>query len=397
MLRIAIRQTPVCLLLKLVSGLLPFCWEARHFYGVADQQIRFSSLTITVQPVDQADCKGNKATFSVFTEYGSGPVHYQWKRKRPVDPEFAAFGARDSLKLPIYNIGTGSEAPDGTLYQVTVSDQNSSVISAIAMLTVNSITGIAPLGVASYTLNQGENLWFKVQTNGNIPSGYQWIKKQGTGAWRDLADNSIITGSQQNQLNFCKISPPDSGIYKLRVTFPTINGNLCIETSTITRKVSVIPVVDNMPPYFSSLSNETRILCPQPIEVADWNEQLACILPERTIYYRFLQGSPLFNQSSTNFFDNITPSTELILHWGIYTIGNPIAPILDNSGTILDDRIGQISLHPMNFDLVQRLPEAPCCQIIYWLEDGAGNLTPDSLRHRIYIRVENPPDLIRNF
>jgi len=358
---------------------------------------RSGEFAITVQPADQVDCKGNKATFSVAIRDAVGAVHYQWRRKRPADPAFATFGAQDSMKLPVYNIGTGSEAPDGTLYQVMVSDQNSSLISATARLTVNAITGISPVGVATYTLNQGENLWFKVLTTGNSPTTYQWIRKQGSGLWLDLADNSIITGSRQEQLNINKISLPDSGLYKLRVTFPTINGNLCVETSSVSRKVIVLPVIDIAPPTFSNLSNETRTLCPMAISQADWSEQLSDIFPERVVSARLQKNSTQFNLFNTCFSDNITPSADLILHWGIYTLGNVSTPILDVSGTILDDRIGQISLHSESIDLVQELPENPCSQIIYWLEDGAGNLTPDSLRHRINILISQPPNLISNF
>lgn len=384
------RQVLLFLLLKLISG-------AAFFFGNTAKQICSGELTITVQPADQADCKGNKATFSVVAVEGIGPIHYLWKRKRPADPAFATFGARDSMKLPVYNIGTGSEAPDGTLYQVAVSDQNSIIVSETARLTVNTITGIAPVGVATYTLNQGDNLWFKVLTSGNNPTAYQWIKKLGSGTWRDLADNSIISGSQQSQLDFSKISLPDSGIYKLRVTFPTINGNQCIETSTITRKIIVLPVIDIVPPFFPNLFTETKILCPQEIEQADWNDQLSGVYPERVTFYRIQKNSQQFDQSSVNFSDNITPSSDLILHWGIYSTGDLTIPIPDNAGTILENRIGQISIHPENIDLLQLQPEDPCCQIIYWLEDGAGNLTPDSLRLRIFIRISQPPDLIRNF
>ena len=196
-----------------------------------------TTLNIKVQPENQADCKGNKATFSVVAEGGTGPVHYLWKRKRPQDVEFSTFGAKDSTKLAVYNIGSATDSPDGTLYQVTVSDQINMVMSVIATLTVNQISGISPVGVATYTLNQGENLWLKVLTSGNIPLAYQWIKKFGSNDWRNISDNATLSGSQRVQLDFTKIAIADSGTYKIRVSFPTINGNQCTETSTITRRI----------------------------------------------------------------------------------------------------------------------------------------------------------------
>jgi hypothetical protein len=354
-------------------------------------------LTIVVQPADQADCKGNKATFTVVATGGSGPIHFFWKRKRLADSTFAEFGAKDSTKLPVYNIGTGIEAPDGTLYQVTVSDQLGAVVSNIARLTVNAITGIAPVGVATYTLNQGGNIWFKVLTSGNTPSAYQWIKRQGIGIWRDLADNSIITGSQGEQLSFNHLSLPDSGLYKLRVTFPTISNNYCTETSTITRKINVLPVVDTMPPLFVNLSDEVRLLCPTNLEMAYWDYVLENIVPEGKSFYYFAKNNPLLNLSTTSFSDNITPSADLLLHWGIYTMDNLRTPIMDLSGTILDDRTGQISNHPENFELIRQTADNPSFQVTYWLEDLAGNLTPDSLRHRLYLSIINRPEIISSF
>jgi len=390
-------QIPLFLSLKLLSGENTFLIDSANVNLITDPPFYSGTLTIKVQPTDQADCKGNKATFSVVAEGGEGPIHYLWKMKRPGDSSFENFGARDSMKLPVYNIGTGNDAPDGTLFQVTVSDQFGAVLSDTARLTVNSISGIAPVGVATYTLNQGANLWFKVLTSGKTPTAYQWIKKQGTGIWKDLADNSIVTGSQQNQLNLNKLSLPDSGLYKLRVTFPTMNNNFCVETSTITRRVKVIPVNDTTPPIFSSPFHEQRILCPNDLELASWDATLGDIFPARKTFFSFIRNNTQFNLATTQFSDNITPSADLILHWGIYTTIHPASPISDDTGILLGDRTGQISQHPENFMLVQPETEAACCQIVYWLEDGAGNLTPDSLRYRIYISISRRPDIISSF
>ena len=226
----SILNITLLLLMKLASGIDPPANRIQVTYQEVESSAFASTLRISVQPVDQTDCKGNKITFSVITEGGDGMIHYLWKRKRPEDVAFASFGAKDSTKLPVYNIGVGSESPGGTQYQVVVGDQKDTLTSGIAVLTVNEITGIAPTGMANYTVNQGENLWFKVLTSGNVPSAYQWIKKYGSNDWRDLIDNATISGSESEQLSLTKILLADSGIYKLRVTFPTINGNQCVET-----------------------------------------------------------------------------------------------------------------------------------------------------------------------
>lgn len=354
-------------------------------------------LKITVQPVDQSDCKGNKATFSVVAEGGMGVISYRWKRKRPADVSFLVFGAKDSTKLPVYNIGVGSEAPSGTQYQVEVINQNDTLVSAPATLTVNQITGIAPTGVSTYTVDEGSNLWFRALTSGNVPSGFQWIKKFGSGDWRDLTDNATISGSLEEQLNFTQLLVSDSGLYRLRVTFPTINGNHCVETSTITRKIYVTPVEDKAPPVFLHLINRDTTFCPEPLETAGWSDPTADIQPARTNFYRLPKFSTLFDLPVGSLSDNVTPAALLILHWGMYATGPPYAPLLDEAGTPLDNKSGQLSLHPESIRLKSDFPGIPACQIVFWLEDRAGNLTPDSLRHRINVSVAPRPEITGRF
>lgn len=387
----------ILLLLKPASGinfnatitLENFRESALHFMD--------NILNIKVQPENQADCKGNKATFSVVAEWGTGPVHYLWKRKRPQDAGFSTFGAKDSTKLAVYNIGSATESPDGTLYQVTVSDQINLVTSAIASLTVNQISGISPVGVATYTLNQGENLWLKVLTSGNSPLAYQWIKKFGSNDWRDLSNDATLSGSQSVQLNFTKIAVKDSGIYKIRVSFPTINGNQCTETSAITRRIYVTPVADTIPPCFINLVPKNATLCQKDLELAAWNDSLSDILPRRIDYCRFPGQSPVFDLSSAHFSDNLTPNATLILHWGIFTMADPLTPMLDEAGTRLEDMVGPIALHHENIDIGYNPTGEASCRIIYWLEDEAGNLTPQPLRHQIHLIVTRRPEIISGF
>ena len=397
MLRFIAMSYVILLLLKPASAIdFNATMTLENCYGSALPFID-NMLKIKVQPQNQADCKGNKATFSVVAEGGTGLIHYQWKRKRPQDSVFIAFGAKDSTKLAVYNIGSAADSPDGTLYQVTVSDQINQVTSAIASLNVNQISGISPVGVATYTLNQGENLWLKVLTSGNIPLAYQWIKKYGSNDWRNLADNATLSGSQDEQLNFTKIAVADSGIYKIRVSFPTINGNQCTETSTITRRIYVTPVTDTIPPYFLNLVTQNVTLCQKDLEQAVWNDSLSDIIPNRIDYCQFPGQSPVFDLSSAHFSDNVTPNAKLILHWGIFALTDPLTPLLDEAGTRLEDMVGAIALHHENIDIGYNPTGEASCRIIYWLEDEAGNLTPQPLRHQIYVTVTKRPEIISDF
>lgn len=354
-------------------------------------------LTITLQPEDLNDCKGNKVTFSVGTQGGTGTIHYLWKRKRPADGSFMTFGAKDSTKLPVYNIGVGVEVPDRTLYQVSVSDLETELTSLPAMLTVSQITGISPVGVAVHIINAGESLVLKVLTSGNAPSAIQWIKKYGTNDWRNVADNSRVSGSSSEQLTFTKISVPDSGIYKVRVTFPTKNNSQCTETSQIIRTIRVNPVIDTDPPLFVNLSDNSKILCPDDRETAEWSEMQRDIMPERALFHRLHKFNTQFDLSFTNFCDNITPDSDLILHWGIFSATSPYEPIPDEVSITLENMAGQISLHPENIDLESQPEGGGTYRIIFWLEDGAGNLTPDMLRYKITLTVSSRPEIVSKF
>jgi hypothetical protein len=397
MLKITTMSISLFLLLKLASGIDP---PGNNFplpYQESGPSSFSDPLKIVVQPANQTDCKGNKATFEVVAQGGNGAIHYQWKRKRPTDTAFSTFGAKDSTKLPVYNIGTGSEAPGGTQYQVTVYDDNNVETSAYALLTVNQITGISPVGVATFNLNQGENLSLHVLTSGNIPSSFRWIKKFGPNDWQDLIDDQTLSGSQNDQLNFTKISLADSGIYKVRVTFPTINGNQCTETSTLTRTLHVKPVIDTVPPIFINLIDETRYFCPDDIEQANWDDSTSDILPERKKKFQLDKFSEQFNIDFSHFSDNITPSADLILHWGIYKISGSPAPLKDESGMPLDNMTGQISLHPQNICFDDQINGSQPCQIIFWLEDEAGNISPDSHRYKIAVAILPRPDIQSDF
>ena len=354
-------------------------------------------LVIQTQPSAQCDCKGNKVTFSVYATGGTGSLHYLWKRKRPGESDFTAFGAKDSTKLPIYNIGVGTESPDGTLYQVTVSDQTNQVLSANAMLTVNQIVGIAPVGIATYTLNQGGNLWLKVQTSGNTPTNYQWIKKYGSNDWRDLAENGTIKGSSSEQLNFTGISVADSGIYKVRVTFPTINGNQCTETSTITRKINVIPLPDKEAPYFINLTEENRIICMSDLEAANWNETATDIAPNRLDYHELVKSNPLYAISSLHIADNVTPPAAIVLHWGIYSDREAQHPISDEAGNLLQNQTGPLADYVGIIRLTKNSLSDGNYLMVFWLEDEAGNLTPDNQRYKINLTVQERPQIAKNF
>ncbi|MCE1198177.1 MAG: hypothetical protein LWW85_04355 [Marinilabiliales bacterium] len=370
--------------------------ERKHLAG-EPVMAQTQTLTLLNSPLDAADCKGNKVTFAVTVGGGTGPIHCVWKRKRPSDSGFSAFGAADSLKLPVYNIGVGTEAPDGTQYCAVVSDQLTTLLSASARLTVNQITAIAPTGTAVYSLNQGDNLSLTVNTGGHLPTGFQWIRKYSNYDWRDVTDHSSVSGSNGQSLFFTKIALADSGIYKVRVTFPTIDENHCVETSSITRTIHVQPIIDLRGPVFTDLNPETVPICPDAITEAIWNDFSGSVSPEGYRGFLLAEHSQLFDLSATHFSDDISPSGNLVLHWSIYRVGSANTPLLDSSGIPLINQTGQISNHDHAIQFPAPATGTLRYNLIFWLEDESGNLTPEAKRHTIELVLYAPPELVQAF
>ena len=181
------------------------------------------------------------------------------------------------------------------------------------------------------------------------------------------------------------------------MTFPTINGNLCIETSSITRKINVTPTIDTVPPSFINLKDSDLILCPQDPAGAIWNDSLAMVLLQEKASYCLPEFSSQMDIPPSRFDDNVTPSVNLVQHWGIYSMLPPFEPVRDQSGTLLDNRAGPISLHTEPICLEVPGGGSPSLQIIFWLEDQAGNLTPETLRHKIRVSIAERPKIISGY
>ena len=111
----------------------------------------------------------------------------------------------------------------------------------------------------------------------------------------------------------------------------------------------------------------------------------------------FHNSDTLFDLSPLNFTDNVTSQENLILHWGIFSDDTLLLPVSDEAGVLLDDSKGQLSAHPENINFEALSASDQTWQIIFWLEDAAGNLTPESLRHKITVRLTHRPEIVSNF
>lgn len=154
----------------------------------------------------------------------------------------------------------------------------------------------------------------------------------------------------------------------------TANSGGCTSVTTAT-----VTAGDISPPVF--LVNPGAVhFCVQDIIKAFWNFA-GDITPSRPDWYTFHSGQTTFDLNPATFSDNCTTPANLILHWKISLSG----------GGILSST-GQISHYPS--DIVFPLGTSI---ITYWLEDIAGNLTPEALKPAVQVIVHPRPDITRNF
>ncbi|MCX6322560.1 MAG: hypothetical protein NTX93_12290, partial [Bacteroidia bacterium] len=200
--------------------------------------------SITTQPTDQIDCKGRIVSFSVVAT-GSG-LTYTWQRKKPSEGSFTNIPAESNVSYPtpgtirLQNVGN-SFAPDGTKYQVVVSNANCSVTSNPATLTVNEITDIKPVST-DVTKCYGNNYSYTVTTSypSNVIS-YQWKKSVSPGVWVIVTDGGSILGATTNQLNIAGGTPSESGEYRVYITFHASGADCNVSSDTRTRKLTFLP------------------------------------------------------------------------------------------------------------------------------------------------------------
>lgn len=201
---------------------------------------------IITQPLSQLECEGNLVKFKVIA-YGSG-LTYTWQRKRLVDVDFVTIvdepnNSEDSSTNEIRILSTGSaQYPDGTQFQVIVSDGSSSVISSAATLTVNEIKDLT--GGANITQCYGTNYTYTVTTSypANVVS-YRWKKSVASGVWDEITDGGIYSGTTTATLNITGGTPAESGRYRVYITF-TSSGSDCNVTSTSRpRQITFLPLL----------------------------------------------------------------------------------------------------------------------------------------------------------
>ncbi len=168
---------------------------------------------IITPPQDQTNCAGNTVTFGVRVTGGT-EVTYQWQREYyGLFADIAGATARD------YKISEAGTAPDtdGTRYRCIVRSGQKELISEPVTLRVNRLASSFPV----LTLCPGEALDFSrfQDSISGTPLKWEWQLRSGT-TYTTVFESSGIAETYL----------PESGTFRLRVTFPN-SGGTCVRNS----------------------------------------------------------------------------------------------------------------------------------------------------------------------
>lgn len=154
-----------------VEGYLAWKWgtegslPALHPYKDAPPTTGGGAPVIDTQPADTTTLQGETAAFTVAAT-GTGALLYQWFE----NDAFMLGENADTLTV------AATLLRDGNTYTVRVTDDNGSVTSAAAVLTVTPASSIAPVlqGPTDVTVVEGQAAAFNVTAYGVGPFTYQW-------------------------------------------------------------------------------------------------------------------------------------------------------------------------------------------------------------------------------
>ena len=200
--------------------------------------------TIITQPINQLDCEGSIVSFEVVA--GETGLMYTWQRKRPTDFSFITIPVEANVSYPsagkirLQNVG-GALSPNGTQYQVIVSNGTSSETSSVATLSVNEITGITPVSTTVVRC-YGTNYSYTVSTSysANVVS-YQWKSSAISGIWNNVVNGTNFSGATTATLNIIGGTPAETAEYRVYITFHSSGADCNVDSASRTRSITFLP------------------------------------------------------------------------------------------------------------------------------------------------------------
>ena len=183
-----------------------------EYTATIDADVAVDPLEIVSQPVGVTVAEGDDATFSVMAT-GSGTLTYQW-----LLDGVAIAGATSDM----YTVSPTALSDDGNVYSVDITDDNGSLSSATATLSVETLIGLEivsqPVGV---TVTEGDDATFSVVATGSGTLTYQWF-----------LDGVAITGATADTYIVSTTALSDDGnVYSVDITDD--NGSLSSATATL--------------------------------------------------------------------------------------------------------------------------------------------------------------------
>lgn len=204
--------------------------------GMAIDNFSFSANStyvppvIVTQPQSQTVNSGNNPQFSI-TVSSAFPVSYQWQENTTNLPD------ETNAVLALNDVSTNDQGS----YDVIVSNQYGATNSAVAILTVNEVTGLAVISPQplSQTDSIGSNALFFISASGSPPLTYQW-----------MFDNNPIPGATSTSLLITNLSMTNAGTYFVQVTDtagPTNSSNAVLTVLAIPPSITAQPVSQTVP------------------------------------------------------------------------------------------------------------------------------------------------------
>ncbi|MFE3847058.1 T9SS sorting signal type C domain-containing protein [Flavobacterium sp. LB3P45] len=237
---------------NITAGMNNYKFRAKITAGGCTEKGNYGFLTvrtspsITTQPINQLDCEKRSVNFSVVAA-GTG-LTYSWKYKKLADASFTTITVGTSnvsnpetSTISIANIGS-AQFPNGTQFQVVVSNGTCDVSSSLATLSVNLITDIT--SGTTVTLCYGSNHFYTVtiMDPSNVVS-YKWKKSVTSGVWNDVVDGTHYSGTSTATLNIINGTPNESAEYRVYITFRSSGADCNVSSDSRTRALTFLPLL----------------------------------------------------------------------------------------------------------------------------------------------------------
>ena len=269
--------------------------------------------TFSTQPASQSIPVGQTASFSV-TVSGTVPLSYQWLKNGS-----NIVGATSSS----YTTPAISDADNGALYAVAVSNSAGAVTSSSATLTVLPAL-VAPTFSAQPTpqyVEIGQSASFTATVTGTAPLSYQW-KKNG----------SNIAGAISNSHTTPLASLADNGaVYTLTVS----NSVGTVTSNDATLSVNAAPVIATQPASQSVAAGQTVSFG-------------VVAFGSGTLSYQWSKNGTVISGATTKSYT--TPATTSAYNGAVYTVtvSNAYGTVSSSNATLTVISGPTVTTHPTN-------------------------------------------------